>query len=92
MAEKRAKAAFERIEDYKDDINRLKDELEDEVDEIEDKFDEAIEEIKPIEIKLKKKNVGIHVFNLLWIPVLKVDFSAGMKYFNTYTAGEIELE
>ena len=90
MSEERAKMAEEMIKDYEDDLKRLKNELEDEIDDIEDKFDDAIEEIRPIEIKLKKKDIRLVSFGLLWIPVLKVDFVDREKYFNTYTAELID--
>jgi hypothetical protein len=90
MSEERVRAAQERIKDYEEDIIRLKQELEDEVDDIEDEMDEALEEIRPIEIKLKNKHISKVAYNLLWIPTLKVDFSEGVKYINMYTAEEIE--
>ncbi|MCK4585211.1 hypothetical protein KAU13_07330, partial [candidate division WOR-3 bacterium] len=90
MSEERAKKAEEMMKDYEEDLKGLKHELEDEIDEIEDKYDDAIEEIRPIEVKVKKKDITLVSFGLLWIPVLKVDFVDGEKYFNTYTAEPID--
>ncbi len=90
ISEERARKAEEMVKDYEEDLKRLKHELEDEIDDIEDKFDDAIEEIRPIEIKLKKKDIRLVSFGLLWIPVLKVDFVDREKYFNTYTTELID--
>ena len=89
MAEERIKKADEIIKDFKEDLKQLKQELEEEIDALEDKFDDALEEIRPIEIKVKKKDITIHSFGLLWIPVLKVVISGTERYFNTYTGNEI---
>jgi hypothetical protein len=88
MSEERAKDAEGMIKDYKEDLKKLKRELEDEIDEIEDKYDEAIEEIRPIEVKLKKKDISVVSLKLLWIPILKVKLTDEDKIYNTYT-GEL---
>ena len=89
-SEERAKEADAMIKNYKGDLKELKGELEEEMDELEDRFDDALEEIRPIEVKLRKKDIAIVSFGLVWIPVLRIDFTDGEKYFNTCTSEMIE--
>jgi len=88
MSEERAKEAATLIKEYEQDLEGLKSELEEDVDEIEDRYDDALEEIRPVEIKLKKNNAELILFGLIWMPVLKVSFDVGEKYFNIYSGEE----
>jgi DNA repair exonuclease SbcCD ATPase subunit len=90
MSEERIKATEEKIRDYQEELKNLKEELEEELDQIEDKYDDALEEIRPIEIKLQKKDITVSSFGLVWIPVLKVKLEVGSKVFNAYTGEPLE--
>lgn len=89
VSEERAKKAIQMIEDYEEDLLQLKGELEEEIDEIEDKFDDALEDIRPIDIKAKKKNITVKGFGVFWVPVLKLTIEGAERTFNLHTGEEV---
>lgn len=89
VSEERAKKAAQRIRDYEEELRQLKAELEEEIDEIEDRYDEVIEEIRPIEVKVKKTDITIETFALLWLPVLRIEVEGSPQEFNLFDGKEI---
>jgi hypothetical protein len=87
-SEERAKKAVQSIKDYEEELKQLKRELEEEIDEVEDRYDDAIEEIRPIEVKVKKKDITIEAFGLFWIPVLEVTAGGSMREFDLFNGKE----
>ncbi len=88
-SEERAKKALQMIQDYEEELLQLKRELEEEIDEIEDAFDDALEDIRPIDIKAKKRNITIDVFGMLWIPVLRTEVAGAERTFSLYSGEEL---
>jgi DNA helicase HerA-like ATPase len=89
-SEEMAKKAEEMIKNYEEDLIDIKGELEEEIDEIEDRYDDILEEIRPITVRVLKKNITIESFGLLWIPLFSVLSGEKKRYFNSYTGKEME--
>jgi hypothetical protein len=89
VSDEQAKKAEKLIKDYKDELSQLKKELEEEIDEIEDRFEDAMDEIRPVEVKVQKKDITVDTFGILWVPVLKVPREGGVREFNMYTGEEL---